>query len=662
MTTPTPAGDLSRRNFLRVGGGAGAITGGYLLAGCSAFSTNAKKKGANEAATSGYKGKEAPMLASLVKQKRLPPLPERLPANPCVLRPLNSSGIYGGTLRRGQITPSQNDITSTGSANLAEWDLEKKQPVPGLAEKWDIEQDGKVYTFHLRKGLKWSDGHPFTADDLVFYYKQVYLNTTLRPAPTTWLTSGGKPMTLTKVDDTTVRIEFSVPHGLLLKYLSFPGPGMEVITPAHYLKQFHPDFVAAATLKAMTKKAKFQTWDQLYLDRSNSWTNPDVPVLTPWKMTSNPLKNNSSAAAQRNPYYWKTDPDGRQLPYIDELAYSFLSGETLGLRAANGEIDFDGVDVTFPTVPLLAKNAKQHNYSVYRWKPDDGVLTIYVNQTHKDPVLRKIFQNKDFRIGLSVAINRKEINSSLLANQGSYMQPVAQPEDEYWMQGFGTNYLTYDVAEANKRLDAAGLTKRGSDGMRLRPDGKKLQINVLTFPLGVGVSVIDGYQYVQRHWKKVGIHMEIQNVSQDLFYKKAPNCDYDFCGYGSAAGYHWDIDPLWYVPVSSYTYWACLYGKWYETAGKEGMKPTGIYLQLQQWYDQLRGTSDRATQLALGRKILQQHNENCWIIGVVRIPFQPIVVNNDLVNVRKDAVSSFRTGLDGSTSPEQIYYKNPQQH
>jgi len=662
MTTPTPAGDFSRRNFLKVGGGAGVVTGSYLLAGCSAFSTKAKKKDANEAATSGYQGKEAPMLASLVKQKKLPPLEQRLPANPCVLKPLTSNGIYGGTLRKGHIDPGQNDGTDLAHSNLAEWDLEAKAPVPGLAEKWEIGGNGTTYTFHLRKGLKWSDGHPFTADDLVFYYKQIYLNKTLHPAPTTWLTSGGKPMTLTKIDDTTVKIEFAAPHGLLLKYLSFPAPGLETIVPAHYMKQFHPDFVAASTLKALTKKAKFQTWDQLFNDRNDMWNNKNRPVMGAWQVTQEPRANNSTALMVRNPYYWKTDPEGRQLPYIDKIAYSFLSVETLGLRAANGEIDFDGVDMQFSNVPLLAKNARQHNYSVYRWKPDSGVLTMYVNQTHKNPVLRKLFQNKDFRIGLSVAINRKEINSALLAGQGSYMQMVAQPEDEYWKPGYGTNYLDYDVAEANKRLDAAGLTKRGSDGMRLRPDGKKLQINVLTFPLGVGVSVIDGYQYVQRHWKKVGIHMEIQNVSQDLFYKRAPNGDYDFCGYGSAAGYHWDIDPLWYVPVSSLTYWACLYGKWYETGGQQGEKPAGIYRQLQVWYDQLRATTDKQKQLDLGRKILDQHNENCWIIGIVRVPFQPVVVSNDMVNVRKDAVASFRTGIDETTLVEQLYFKNPEKH
>jgi peptide/nickel transport system substrate-binding protein len=662
MTTSPSSGNVTRRNFMKVGGGAGIAAGGYLLAGCSAFSTSAKKKGKNEAATSGYKGKEAPMLAALVKQKKLPPLAQRIPANPCVLKPLAGNGIYGGTLRKGHITPSQNDGTDLAHANLAEWNLEANQPVPGLAEKWEIEGDGASYTFHLRKGLKWSDGEPFTADDLLFYYKSVFLNKTLRPAPPTWLTAGGKPVTISKIDDTTVKFEFTEPNGLLLKYMAFPAPGMEIITPAHYLKQFHPDYVSAAELKKLTKAAKFQTWDQLFAAKNDPWGNADIPVVGAWQVIQSWHKNNSTASMQRNPYYWKVDPQGRQLPYIDKIDYTFLSAETLGLRAANGEIDFDGVDMQFSNVPLLAKNTKQHNYSVYRWKPDDGVLTIYVNQTHKDAVLRKLFQNKDFRIGLSVAINRKEINSALLAGQGEYMQPVAQPEDEYWMKGFGTKYLSYDVAEANKRLDKAGLTKRGSDGMRLRPDGKKLEIKVLTFPLGVGVSVIDGYQYVQRHWKAVGINMQIQNVSQDLFYEKAPNCDYDFCGYGSAAGYHWDIDPLWYVPTSSLTYWACLYGKWYESGGTAGMKPTGIYRQLQEWYDQLRGTTDRNKQLQLGQKILQQHNENCWIIGIVRIPFQPIVVSNDVMNVRKDAVSSFRTGLDETTLAEQIYFKNPQAH
>ena len=239
------------------------------------------------------------------------------------------------------------------------------------------------------------------------------------------------------------------------------------------------------------------------------------------------------------------------------------------------------------------------------------------------------------------------------------MQPVAVPEDEYWVKGFGTKYLDYDVAEANRRLDAAGLTKRGSDGMRLRPDGKKLQINVLTFPLGVGVPVIDGYEYVQRHWKAVGIHMEIQNVSQDLFYKKAPAGDYDFCGYGSAAGYHWDIDPLWYVPTSSYTYWACSVRQVVRDQRRRGReadrhlsRPAGLVR---------RAALDRRPQPAARSSAARSWSSTTrtrWILGIVRIPFQPIVVSNDMVNVRKDAVSSYRTGLDESTLAEQIYFRS----
>ena len=134
--------DISRRDVMRTGGA--AVVGGYLVAGCSVFSTKAKKKGADKSAGTGYKGKEAPMLAALVKQKKLPPLAERLPAKPAVLKPLTSTGLYGGTLRKGHIDPGQNDGTGMAHCNLAEWNLEANTPTPGLAEKWDIARRRQV--------------------------------------------------------------------------------------------------------------------------------------------------------------------------------------------------------------------------------------------------------------------------------------------------------------------------------------------------------------------------------------------------------------------------------------------------------------------------------------------------------------------------------------
>ncbi|MGH3490360.1 MAG: ABC transporter substrate-binding protein [Actinopolymorphaceae bacterium] len=640
----------------------GAAAGAYALTGCSFLSTDPDKAAGPAAAARG--AKEAPMLAELVKTGKLPELSARLPKDPLVVKPLNEAGVYGGTMQRGQIDLNGDGLQYMGWAGLVEWSpTTPPEPSPGVAASWEVQDDGRTYVFHLREGVRWSDGEPFTTDDVMYVYENVYLNEELNPVFPGWLSTAGKPGKFVQEDKQTFRIEFAAPHGLLLKYLCFVGLAGGVnplLQPKHYMSAFHPDIAGKDKVDALLEEAGVDAWVDHYHARHDHWKNADLPVLGAWRITKEPKGNN--ATAERNPFYWKVDPAGRQLPYIDGASYTFLDQEAFGLRAANGQVDLAAWDLSYQSAPLLIRNAEEKGYRFLRWKPDGLFHALNLNQSHPDPVLRELFQDINFRAGVSQAINREEMRDALFAGQGRLQHPCAQPEDPYYLDGMGMRFTAFDEARANDLLDQAGLAARDDDGMRLRPDGKPMKLVAQTFTIGVGVPSIQILEFVKRYWAKVGIDMAIKNVSAELWYASIWHGDFDLNCY-VPAGYLWDIDSLWYIPTSGLTYWAPKYGNWYgDPEGKWSMKPEGDIRQLQVLYDELVQQADDAKRLALGQEILKLHDKNVWIIGTVQSAFAPVVVSGDMGNVRDDAVASYRTLYEAAMDLSQLYFKHPDQH
>lgn len=653
--------NYSRRDLIKVGGG--ALVGGAVFSGCSFLDTDPAKKGGNAPPASvDTDAKESPMLADLVKSGKLPPVAERLPKDPMVVKPLSEPGVYGGTMQRAQVDRNFSSNQYMTWAGLVEWTATVPAEVgPGLAHKWEVEDGGKTYVFHLREGLKWSDGHPFTTDDLMYTYNDIYLNKEISPVFPTWLSSGGKPAKFVAVDKLTLRVEFETPHSLLLKFLCFMGTSSDLLQPKHYLEKYNPKYTDKATLAAAMKKAKVTKWQDLYGQQRNIWNYAGLPVLGPWMMEK-PAGAGTSGTIARNPFYWKVDEQGRQLPYVDRAIFTILPAEPLGLRAANGQIDLAAWDIQSAVIPQLMQNEPTKPYKVLRWMPDGQFAAINLNQSHPDAVLRKLFQNIDFRAGLSHAINRDEINQALLAGQGRIQHPCAQPEDPYFEEGMGQRFIEYDVAKANEFLDKAGLTARDSKNMRLRPDGKPMKLIATTFLVGVGVDNVDMLEYVKRYWAAVGIDMAIKNIAQTLWYSSVGQGTHDILVY-PPAGYLWDIDSLWYIPTNGLTYWAPRYGNWYgDPKGQFSAKPEGDIRQLQVLYDKLLQAPDDATRMDFGHQILRLHDKNVWIIGTVQPPFSPVVVSEDLVNVPEKGVASFRTHYEAAMNLPQVFFKNPDKH
>lgn len=637
---------LSRRDFLLAASATGAAAVAFgRMPGIAAQTPVVQPTG------------EAPALAEQVSAGSLPPLAERLPKNPAVVTPLEQIGQYGGTFRRAQVQPEgQSDFRNTTRATLCEWSLGLDFiPIPGLAESWEISDDATTYTFHLREGLKWSDGELYTADDILFAVNDVAKNVELNPAVPTYLTAGGEAVVAEKVDDYTVTFTFPQPNGLFPRFLCFRGDALN--TPKHYLSRFHPAHAEQAALDQKVAESGFASWVELFGAMNTAWTNLARPSVGAWYLTQAVAGSSTRATLERNPYYWKVDTEGNQLPYADGVVFDIMDKTAIVLRAANGEIDLQYKYFGFQDMPVLTGGQEAGNYTVHQWRMDAPWIMMYMNQSHADPVMRELMQNIDFRAGLSHAINRPEMNEILFLGLGGIQQPCAIPGDPYYVEGMGYRFTEYDVDEANARLDAAGLTERDGEGFRLRPDGQPLEMTILTFVFETGVNASDAYELVVQYWAAVGINVNIDLIDLTLWSERVTANEHDIAGY-TVTGILWDIDPLWYVPTNQFTYWAPLFGIWYATGGESGEEPPELFRNLQELYNQLQAEPDDAARIELGQQILAVHDEEVFMIGTVTAPFQPIVVNNALVNVLEDAIGSDSARHEEITWYEQVSFTN----
>ena len=396
---------------------------------------------------------EAPMLRTLVQKKALPPLVERLPEEPAVVTPLEEVGQYGGIWRRVHMgMPDQAGWMRLTYDPLLRWSLDYTHVEPNIARSWEVSDGGRTFTFHLREGMRWSDGMPFTADDYMFWYEEIILNDDLTPVKPNWLSLGGKLGVIEKVDDYTLRFRFTKPNGVILQWLASWSELVAGPPPRHYMKQFHPKYTSQKTLDAMVAAEGYDTWMALYETKSNSFLNPARPVICAWQAKTG--ADASVFIAERNPYYWKVDTAGNQLPYIDRIEMTLVQGaETVILKAIAGEVDMQSRRIDFENYPLLMEHREAGNYRVFRWKAaTTGQGTIYLNQnySHVDPVMGELLRNRRFRQALSLGINRKQIIDLFYMGVTEARQVVPYSASLYGVPGADTMYTSYDLEAANR--------------------------------------------------------------------------------------------------------------------------------------------------------------------------------------------------------------------
>jgi peptide/nickel transport system substrate-binding protein len=618
---------------------------------------------------------ESPMLTELVKAGKLPPVEQRVPDEPMVLKPHEGIGKYGGTWRRGFTGPADgenfNRVMATDKPLFV--DYTGHTIVPSVLKSWEFLDGGKTIRLHLRKGLKWSDGEPYTADDIMFWYEDMYLNKEITPVGTAEMSINGKPGEIVKVDDLTVEARFPEPYPMFVDQLSaFTQVGgghslggtqwggfMGFYAPAHYLKQFHPKYIGVDKATQLAKDGGLDGWINLLKFKNNYQLNSDVPVMTPWRTVS-PI-NTPNWTLERNPYFWQVDTDGNQLPYIDKISLTLGENlEVINLRAIAGEYDEQPRHLDVAKLPVFIENADKGNFRIILDPQSDAAaVALHVNQSFEaDPEIRKWLTNVDFRRALSMGIDRDQLNETFFLGMGT-PSSLAPPDDSPDNPGpeWRTKWSTLDVKQANDLLDKIGLTAKDSDGYRVRTDnGQRLRIEIMTVAAAF-LPYAQMMEMVGQHWKKIGIQADVKDTERSLANKTAQSNGQQIFiwGGGNATIFLWPRHDMPAEPNEPYS--GTLYASWYASGGAQGKKPDDP--ELLKAYDLLRQGSGVETEPrhALAQQLKKIIIDQQWVIGTVGFTPNLRIVKKNMGNIPGREVWDAGCRTPGCTQPSTWFFK-----
>jgi len=424
---------------------------------------------------------ESPVLAARVATGDLPPVSERLPEVPFVDtmdKPWQSPGKYGGTLRL--LMGGSRDLrqmTVYGYARLVGYNSELKL-VPDILEKFEVE-DERTFTFHLRLGHRWSDGAPFTTEDFRYWWEDVANNEELSPTgpPITLIVDGEAPR-FEVLDETRVRYSWSKPNPNLLHALARAQP-LYLYKPAHYMKQFHQRYANPGELAHMVKERGLRGWAALHNRMGNLYKNqnPALPTLQPWVNTTTPPSQRF--VFERNPFFHRVDPQGRQLPYIDQVFVYVAGSSIIPAKVGAGASDLQARYLRFDNYTFLKATEERQKQKVRLWRTARGArIALYPNLNVTDGVYRRLFRDVRFRRALSLAINRDEINQAIFFGLAIEGNNTVLPGSPLYREDYRHAWAQFDLDRANALLDEIGLSERDRRGVRLLPGGRTVELIV----------------------------------------------------------------------------------------------------------------------------------------------------------------------------------------
>ena len=584
----------------------------------------------------------------------LPPLAQRLPEEPLVVVPYESVGQYGGVLSgvsKGTESGTS-DLLSVRHVNLVRYSDDLQTIVPNVAKSWSWNDDFTKLTFVLRKGHKWSDGAPFTAEDVAFWHNDLLLNPDVyEKTPDRWLFSG-KPATVEAVDPLTVVFTFPVPTpGILNRFAVDFGQAFQ---PKHllgqYMAKYNPE--AEALAKSQGFESAAEAIDFYY--GGSDWKDVPSPLLKDAEkaaalehavlptLESHVLVEESSEGRHlvANPYFHMVDTAGNQLPYISEIAEVYIpEKEVQNLKIMDGAVTWKQQAIFLEDFPLLKENEAKGGYTI-SFAPTFGENVFYsFNRTVEDPVLRKIFNDLRFNRAMSLALDRDEINEIVYLGQGRPMQgvPAEHKTVAFITEEHMSRDIAHDVAAAKALLDEMGLTDANGDGVRERPDGKPLVVQLIYSSQGAPVKM---QELVRDYWTNVGVRIDLKEVTSDEYRANANNNDLDMTvwKYDGIAGPTVSQDVTAFVPPFGDYFnpgtgfaWAA----WKKTDGAEGIEPPEDIKRLwplSQQFIQVEMGSEESNRI--GREITDIHVDNMLKIGTVGDIVGPFVYRSDLQNVK----------------------------
>ncbi|MEO8739113.1 MAG: ABC transporter substrate-binding protein [Casimicrobiaceae bacterium] len=624
--------------------------------------------------------KDAPILAEQVKAGKLPAVDKRLPepSQLLVIKPLHEIGKYGGNWRRAFTGPAdhENGNRINSADKILTFDYTGTKIIPSLARDWKVSDDGRTTTIYLRKGSKWSDGTPFTANDFMFWYEDIYLNKNITPTPFFEFQINGKDGKMRKVDDYTVAFEFADPYSFFVYQLAGStaiGGGLATrggfqnfggaYAPAHYLKQFLPKYSSEEAANKKAKDLGFDNYVSLLKNRYSWALNPDLPVMTPWKTVS-PI-NTPTWSMERNPYFWGVDSAGNQLPYIDRITMTLAENtEVANLRAIAGEYDFQARHMGLTKLPVFLENAKKGNYTVHL---DPGLngsdVALHIGNSYEgDAEIAKLLRNKDFRHALSLGIDRDQLNEAFWLGVGT-AGSVAPAPDTIYSPGpeWNKKWSVLDVKQANELLDKVGLTKKDSDGYRLRSDGKgRVRLEMVT----IGAQFVPFTpvgEMIKQQWKKIGIDVDIKELERNLAFTRDNGNENQIITWANDGSEVLFLFPRHALPVdAAEAHMGMAFAKWYASRGASGKKPDDP--EMIKAFDLFRaayGMNDE-DRIKTAKEIWKIIVEQEWSIGTVgQSPaFMGVrIVKNNMGNVPERQINAQHVRTPHSSWPETFYFK-----
>lgn len=604
---------------------------------------------------------DSAFLRERIDAGELPELAERLPRIPRVIN-LQSMGRepghHGGVLQ--MLIGRAKDIRYipiNSYSRLVGYNLQLEL-VPDILESYTVE-DGRVFTFHLRPGHRWSDGSAFTSGDFEYFWKEVALNSEIaRGGPPVGLIVNGEVAKFEVLDEFTVRYSWTQPNPVFLSKLAAPIP-QTLMLPAAYMRQFHANHQSAEKLATLIEQYRVDDWVGLHrkLSRQNRPENPDLPTLEAWRPTTAPPAE--QFVFERNPYFHRVDENGKQLPYIDKFVMNVSSTEIIAAKTATGDSDLQGVGLALPDYTLIKEAENRFPIKVSLWRRTQGSsVALFPNLNCRDDVWRKLFQDVRVRRALSLAINREEINQVLYYGLAHESADTVLPESPLYKEDYAKAWSAHDPQQANQLFDEAGLSKRNKQGIRLLPDGRRADIIIES--AGESTLETDVLELITDHYRQVGISLFIRSSQRDIFRSRTMGGNVQMSvwkgldnGLPSA-----DMPPVHLAPSNDDQLQWPLWGLHYMSRRKKGWPPDMSSVQeLSTLLDKWMLSTSTEQRTDIWNRMLTIYTDQVFSIGTVNGGLQPLARSAHLKNIPDSGLYGFTpTSYLGVYLPDTFWF------
>jgi peptide/nickel transport system substrate-binding protein len=599
---------------------------------------------------------EPPMLRLDVSQGKLPPLEKRLPQPPLAVN-VESPGKHGGTLN--SLVGRSRDtrlLVVYGYARLVGYDRDLNL-VPDLLDSFEV-KEGRIFTLKLRKGHRWSDGHPFTTEDFRYYWEDVANNKELSPAgPPLDLLVDGQPPLFEVLSDTVVRYTWKKPNPHFLPRQAGASP-LFIYRPAHYLKPFHKKY-SEKVRKADAEGTAKRKWSAVHnrADNLHMADNPDLPTLQPWMNTTRPPADRFVAV--RNPYFHRVDQNGPAASVYRPLRARGGRSEADPREDRRGRGRPAGARRQLQQLHLPQAGREAERLPHAALAPGKGShFALFPNLNTNDPVWRALLRDVRFRRALSLAIDRSLVNQVLYFGLAIESNNTVLPQSPLFREAYRDRWARYDRKQAAQLLDQVGL-RMGRDGIRRLPDGRPLEIIVET--AGESTEQTDVLELIRETWREVGIKLFSKPSQREAFRNRIFSGEtvmsvWSGLENGLATP---DSSPDELAPTSQSQQQWPKFGQYLETGGKSG-DPVDIpeVKELQRLYQAWSEARTRTDRERAWHAMLELHAEQQFVIGVVSGVPQPVVARDNLMNVPERGFYNWDPGaFFGIYHPDTFWFR-----